>query len=563
MATFKRDLAKLQESYDVLIVGGGISGAWLALHAAQSGYKTALIEQFDFASQTSSSSSKLLHGGIRYLQQFQFGKVRESALERAHYIHAAPHLSVSVPFLVPTYKDLLRSKLFLLCGMLAYRFLTLGENKLIGEKREQLPPISSLSRQQLQDIIDLGDEPHTGAVQFYERHMVNSERMVLSILRSAAENGAEIANYCTATSLLREQNKVVGVNVRDELKGKDFEIRARMVINAAGPWIDELNTQLDNKQASINGFAIGSHIITRKISDRAIAITTKHQSNAKLDRGGRHVFIIPWNGYSLIGTSYDEIDKPERNLAPTEADVEQLLDAVNDALPNAKLSHQDLISGYSGLYPLRTEDIQSTVYQGSGEYVIIDHEQSDNVSGLVTALGAKYTTGRKLSALTMKCVHKKLGGNLNLEQTRLKSSRYDSVEDLQSQLQLKNEGVLPDATVAHLSRLYGSETFELIELAKNHTELAEPICSTQPDIVAQLVFALEQEQAQTLEDLLFRRTSVGFFGISDNEIESVASLVAKHLDWPEDYKQSQLSEIKNRLLSTKQVLSSAANKEAA
>ena len=289
MATFKRDIEALNsQQFDVCIVGGGISGAWLALQSAKSGWKTALIEKGDYASQTSSSSSKLLHGGIRYLQQLQFSKVRESALERAQYIYAAPHLSSSIPFAVPTYKDLARSKIFLQAGMLAYQALCFGENKIIADSEQIMPHSHSISDEELNRICDMEGAGHTGAVVFYERHMLNSERMVLSILRSAADHGAVIANYVKADHYLRAEDTVTGVRTTDMINSQSFDIDAKLVINAAGPWIDSLNSDLATKgeDKSITGFAVGSHIITRKIASHAIALTTEHKSDAKIDRGG-------------------------------------------------------------------------------------------------------------------------------------------------------------------------------------------------------------------------------------------------------------------------------------
>lgn len=548
MGTFERNVSALSANeFDVLIVGGGISGAWLALHCAQSGYRTALIEQADFASQTSSASSKLLHGGIRYLQQFQFGKVRESAMERAHFIHAAPHLSTAVPFLIPTYKDFARSKFFLSCGMLAYRLLTWGENRIIGQRAEHLPPISSLSATELNQTLDLQDQTHTGAIQFFERHMLNSERMVLNILQTAAGHGACIVNYYKAERLVSTNGCVSGVEAIDTLTKQAVQIKAKLVINAAGPWIDELNQQVTGKPPSINAFAVGSHIITRQISDKAIALTTKHQSNAKLDRGGRHVFLIPWNGYTLIGTSYDEITAPQRDLSPQQDHIQQLLEAVNDALPEIQLNSADVVSGYSGLYPLRTEDIQSTVYQGSGEYVILDHQDTDQIQGLITALGAKFTTGRKLSVLTLKQVHKKLGGKLNLSTPKLLSANYHSVEALVETAQQEYAARLPKQTINHLAKLYGSQLPQLMALCDENPSLLVPIADGQADIRAQLVFAARFEQAMSLADILFRRTAVGFFGISDEEIESAAAVVAPELQWSEPECAKQIQAVKDRL----------------
>lgn len=555
-----RDLSALaNHTFDVVIIGGGISGAWLALHCAQQGYQTALIEKHDYASQTSSSSSKLLHGGIRYLQQMQFDKVRESAMERAEYLFAAPHLSTAVPFIVPTYRDFKRSKLFLNAGMLAYRALCIGENKVIGSREQILPPIHSLSANELNAVCDLHNEDHTGGVVVYERHMLDSERMVLSILQTARKHGAQIHNYVSAKEFLGTNDSVTGVLAQDQLNNNTFSINSRLVINAAGPWIDNLNAQLQAaKQApSINGFAVGSHIVTRQLCEYAIALATKLQSDAKIDRGGRHVFVIPWRGYSLIGTSYDEIDSPDGDTAIQPEHVQQLLSAVNEAMPSAKLSREDLVSGYSGLYPLKTDNIKSTVYQGSGEYQIIDHSRANKVDGIVTALGAKFTTGRKLSELTMKLVNKKLA-NANpspVERVKLLGSEYKSLENYIADKQKQYKDRFSGKAIQHFIMHYGSELDRFID-SLDTAELNERICAQHQDIMGQVAWAITNEQAVTLDDVLFQRTSLGLLGISKPEVEKVAHLMSKQLNWSDEDRDRQLELTLDRIESTKQALNS-------
>lgn len=533
-----RNTSELADSqFDVTIIGGGISGAWLALHCAQQGYKTALIERSDYASATSSSSSKLLHGGIRYLQQFEFDKVRESAMERAEYVYAAPHLSTPVPFLIPTYPDFKRSKFFLNCGMVAYRMLCLGENKLIESPEQKLPGIRSINASALNKICDLEQEKHTGAVVFYERHMLDSERMVLAVIQSARQLGALTYNYVNAEGFLGDEHKITGVRARDVISQKHINIHSKLVINAAGPFIDNLNSTLRHatQAPSINGFALGSHIITRQLSDHAIALTTKHQSNAKIDRGGRHVFAIPWRGFSLIGTSYDEVDNPNGDLSIQASHVDELLEAINDAMPSARLTRDDIISGYTGLYPLNTHNIDSTVYQGSGEYQIIDHHAANGVSGLVTALGAKFTTGRKISALTMKLVNQKLGGLLAVTKTKLVGSDFSSFGNSFSalrQTKIKQyQGEYSAEAIEHFLMLYGSNLDAFLSRIANHPDLQTPICATQPDVLGQVTWAIENEQAQRLDDILYGRTSLGLLGIKEEELKPVAQLMAKQLGW--------------------------------
>ena len=536
----QREIALLKsQCFDIVIVGGGISGAWLALHCCHLGYKTALIEQADYASQTSSASSKLLHSGIRYLQQMQFGRVRESALERAHYLYAAPHLSVSVPFAVPTYKDFARSKLFLNCGMFAYRTLCFGENSIIESKEQQLDPIKSISAQTLNKICPIADTSNTGAVVFHERHMHDSERMVLSILQTARSKGAIIFNHVRADQLLKQDNRVEGITATDQISNESFDIKSKLVINAAGPWIDELSSKIQDRN-SITGFAVGSHIISRQLSDHAIAITTKHQSDTKIDRGGRHVFIIPWRGLSLIGTSYDEVSSPELNGKIQSNHVEQLLDAINNALPDVELKRQELISGYSGLYPLKTDNIQSEVYQGSGEYQIIDHAKSDQIEGYITALGAKYTTGRKLSALTLKVIAQKLSTSKEtIGKLKLHDSQYQSLEAFKQTKLAEYNDKLNDTLIIHLINNYGSNIDSFIAIL--NTELMQPICRDQPDILGQVHWAVIHEQAVLLNDVLFGRTSIGLLGITDDEIHKVANLMAKLLNWDTHYKEQQIT----------------------
>lgn len=555
-----RDLSALSDNeFDAVIIGGGISGAWSSLHCAQQGLKTALIEKHDYASQTSSSSSKLLHGGIRYLPHMQFGKVRESALERAEYLYAAPHLSAAVPFIFPTYKDFQRSKFFLNCGMLAYRVLCLGENAVIGSSEQHLPAIRSLSAESLNQICDLSNEDHTGAVMFYERHMLDSERMVLAIIKTSQNLGAKAFNYVSAQNFMIDGNTITGLEAKDELSGERLTINSKLIINAAGPWIDTLNSQLQNadKAPSINGFAVGSHIITRQLSDHAIGITTKHQSDAKIDRGGRHVFVIPWRGYSLIGTSYDDIENPNESMTIKPGHVDQLLEAVNEGMPSAQLTRDDIISGYSGLYNLHTDNIKSTVYQGSGEYQIIDHAAANGVEGMVTALGAKFTTGRKLSALTMKVVNQKLGLSDKTTRIKLQGSDYSSLAEFTQAKLNQYQDRFSDQVIQHLIQHYGSDIDQFIARIENDPALCKTICANHQDIFGQVVWAIENEQAVTLNDVLYNRTSLALLGINEDEVKTVAELMAQHLTWSESTKDEQVEQVLKRLAATEQAIHNA------
>lgn len=548
-----RDASVLSDTtFDVVIIGGGVTGAWLALHCAQNGYSTALVERGDYASATSSASSKLLHGGIRYLQQLQFGKVRESAMERSAYVYAAPHLSTPVPFVIPTYKDFKKSKFFLNCGMMAYAALCIGENALIGSPEQRLPGAKSITPAAMNTISDLSHDNHTGGVVFYERHMHDSERMVLAIIQTAQAHGAQAFNYVSATGLLGNAAKVDGIQARDEITGATFNVKAKLVVNAAGPWVDQMNATLRNADTAprLTGFAVGSHIITRQISDHALALTTKHQSNATIDRGGRHIFAIPWRGYSLIGTSYEEVGTPDGPLTLESGHVDELLEGVNEALPKANLTRADVVSGYSGLYPLQTEKIESKVYQGTGEYRIIDHAETNKVAGMVTALGAKFTTGRKVSALTMPLIADKLGGGKDTPKTKLTGSDYNSYKAfLRSKISEHGDRYSKEV-ITHLTRVYGSQIDAFLASIADQPDLQKPISASQPDLMGQVAWAIDHEQALTVSDILYRRTSLALLGMTQDEAGKVADLMAAILGWGKVTRDQQLSECTARMAQT-------------
>jgi glycerol-3-phosphate dehydrogenase len=492
----------------------------------------------------------------------QFDKVRESAMERAEFIYAAPHLSNAVPFVVPTYPDFKRSKFFLSCGMLAYQALCLGQNSVIDSKEQGLGGIKSINADQLNEICDLDNEPHTGAVVFNERHMIDSERMVLAIIQTARELGAKTYNYVAATGFLGDDDTVSGIIARDQLSGNQFSINASLVVNAAGPWIDGLNSKLKNadKAPRINSFAIGSHIVTRQLCDHAIALTTKHQAGSKIDRGGRHVFAIPWRGYSLIGTSHNEIDNADGDISLQAEHVDQLIEAINDAMPAAKLTRDDVVSGYSGLYDFRTNNIKSTVYQGSGEYQIIDHQSANKVEGLVTALGAKYTTGRKVSAMTMKVVNSKLAADNSsadkklvrqkLVRQKLRGSDYSSLAQLQQEKLEHYKNQYSAATIKHLIMSYGSDIDAFLQSINGKHELQKRICATQPDLFGQVVWAIGKEQAVMLDDVVFGRTSLGLLGLQMDELSGIATLMADQLGWSADELEHQLKATSSRMNKT-------------
>ncbi len=552
----KRTPSELQgRHYDVLIVGGGITGACLAFDAALRGLTVALIDKGDFGAATSAASSKLLHGGLRYLQQLRFDKVRESALERIYFQNLAPHLTHYVPFVVPTYRSLSKSKTLLNAGMLLYSTLCAGQHRLLRDPAKRVPAGRGLGREQVRARIPgLADAGLTGGRLFYESHMRSSERMTLSFIDSATRAGAVVVNYIKAERFLVDGDRVLGVEATDCLAagaGADastdqpiggdavgtFEIRASIVVNVAGPWIRRLNAQLQTRTVApvLTGISKGSHIVTRALTDGcAVALPTCRPSQAVVDRGGRHVFIIPWRGHSLIGTTYGPYHGDLDDLRPTIADAEELIEEINSALGPGTLSTADVLYAFAGLYPLIDDDIRPAVYQGTGEYRVVDHEARDGVAGLFSVFGAKYTTARLLAERALDRIAGRLGKGAESGLTRKASLASGDIPDLEQFRAQQHEryAALPTVTIDHLVNHYGTACGALVELAESAAGLADELAPGRGVIAAEAIWAARSEMACRLDDFVFRRSGLGTLGHPGNAaLERAASLMGAELGW--------------------------------
>ncbi|HHC72031.1 MAG TPA: glycerol-3-phosphate dehydrogenase/oxidase [Thiotrichales bacterium] len=533
----KRDIEAIAGGdFDLLIIGGGITGACLAWDAANRGLSVALVEKDDFGSATSSASSKLLHGGIRYLQQGRIGKVRESAFERVYFQRIAPHLSRYVPFLVPCYPTLAKSSLALRAAMLLYHWICIGQNRWLDDPSKRVPDWRMLSRQEVAETLPGFDTRKiTGAALFHESHMENSERMTLAFVTGAAAMGAVTANYVQAEGFRVRQNRVAGIEATDRLTGDSFEISARCTINAAGPWIPMLNGQL-RTDTIVTAFSKGAHIVTPAVTDRvAVALTTDKQNQAIINRGGRHVFIIPWRGHSLIGTTYDAYQGELEDVRPTEADIEELIGDINSAAGSVLLKREHVKYAYAGIYPLIDDEINTRVYQGTGEYQVVDHMEKERIEGLVTVFGAKFTTARLLAEKALNRISPKFEKPLRPCVTRMRSLPCGEIEDLEAfrrEMIRKYDSLLTDETIDHLVKLYGTETDGVVTLVERDPRGAERLSREHPDIEAQIVYAVEAEMAVHLDDVIFRRTGLGTLGYPGNEaVERCADIMSERLGW--------------------------------
>ena len=533
----RRSLATLERTvFDVVIIGGGITGACLAHDAALRGLAVALVERNDFGGATSAASSKILHGGIRYLQQIRFEKVRESARERNRLRRIAPHLVRWVPFLVPTERTLSRGRWLLSSGMAVYALLGGADES--GDEAP-VPSGTYLDRRALEreaPMLAAGGR-FTGAIVLNECQLHSSERMTLAFLKTAVKHGAVVANYVASEGLLREGPRVVGVRARDTGCGGEVRIRARSTVNAAGPWLPALNDRfaVGSLKRRVTGFAQGAHIVTRQVlPGYAAALPTERASGALLDRGGRHVFVIPWRGRSLVGTSNRPFGGEPADVRPAVQDVADLVDDVNRALPGAALDRGDVHHAFAGLYPLIARRVDANVYQGTGDYQIVDHGRRGPADGFVSVLGAKFTTARRVAELAITLVCRKLGrdgAECRTHDTPLVGS-VSNAGSLEHGLSERWGDSLDAGTIASLVRQYGAEVHDVLHVASGDSSLLSRVAAGRESIGAEVVYAVEHEMARQLADVVFRRTGLGTLGHpGEPALERCAAIMATRLGW--------------------------------
>jgi len=557
----KRDLGGMSaQQYDLLIVGGGISGASIAWDAALRGLSVGLVEKNDFGHATTAASSKLIHGGLRYLRNFELGIVRESLRERRTWCANAPHMVYPLPFLIPTRGMGLGGKTMLRTGLKLYDWLAFDRNKL-KDPEQHIPAHRSLSRDEAIALEpSLESTQLTGALLYHDCQTHSPERLNLELLLGAAENGADVANYAEVIDFLDEPEttgrRIVGCRVRDAFGGDEIELRGRVIVNASGPWADAVMARLAGGEPPRRLIrSKGIHIITRPLTGQhAVTLAAP---------GGGHFFVIPWRGRSLIGTTDTLYEGDPDSFGVTERDIAEFIAVVNEGFPAARLTREDVLFFYGGMRPLvdRQTDVKAGVagdesaatdtYSASRAAEIYDHGAHGGPQGVFSAIGGKWTTSRHLAEQIVDRTVKQLGVQPRPCMTATTPTFAGSVgrfPGFAKQARSRNPD-LPAEVTNHLARDYGSRMDDVAGLAQNVPALAAAICETRPNIAAEVVHALENEMAMTLEDVLFRRTGLGTLGSPGPTcIERVAELMASALGWDQTERMSQIERANARFV---------------
>ena len=530
----RRDPTRLANTvFDLLVIGGGVTGACIARDAASRGLKVALVEKNDFAHATSAHNSKLIHGGLRYLRNFELGLVRESLRERRIWQRIAPHLVRPLPFLMPLYNSGRAARAALAAGLTLYDILSYDRGWL-DDPSQRLPGHRWLdAKAALAREPALESEGFEGAFLYYDAQMYAPERLALECLASACAHDAVCVNHVAAERLLIRDGHIEGATVADRFSGARFDVRARLTILATGPWSDLFLEQALGKPASHKLMrSKGIHLVVKAMTQRdALAVAAK----------GGHFFVLPWRGHSLLGTTDTAFTRPPDEVGVTEADIASFLDFINAHLPSAHLTRSDVEFFYAGLRPL-VDDRSKGTYGASRKSELIDHGKADNLDGLFSAVGGKWTTSRELAEQVTDTIAAKLGGTTlpcTTARMRLPGGWIDDFEKFVAH----NQAAYKDVAIDHLARLYGNRLSLVLDLAAGQPELLMPL-SRSGDVGAQVLYAVRQEMAMTLDDVVMRRTGIGQLGDPGAAaLSAAAALMADELGWDDARRQHEIEDV--------------------
>ncbi|MFI7344520.1 FAD-dependent oxidoreductase [Streptomyces sp. NPDC050085] len=495
-------------TYDLLVIGGGILGISTAWHAAQSGLRVALVDAGDFAGATSSASSKLLHGGLRYLQTGAVKLVAENHFERrAVSRQVAPHLANPLTFYLPVYKGGPHGAAKLGAGVFAYSALSAfgdGVGHLLSPAKAQ------------QDVPELRTE-NLKAVAVYGDDQMNDARMALMTVRAAVDAGAVVLNHAEVTGLRFTRGRVTGAELKDRTNGEEFGVNARLVLNATGPWVDHLRTMEDPNAAPSIRLSKGAHLVLKRTSQWKAALATP------IDKY-RITFALPWEDMLLLGTTDEEYEGDPRDVSVTEKDIDQILDEAAFSVRDQQLKRDLITYSFAGLRVLPGGPGDTS--KAKRETVV-----TEGKGGMLSVAGGKWTTFRHIGRTVMKKLESLPGHPLGDS-----AEGFVPINELPKRMPLPGvanpravahrllvDGPAPGPRMAadtakHLATHYGSLAFDIARLANDNPALGERVHPDAPEIWAQVVYARDHEWAETADDVLRRRTTLTIRGLATDEV---------------------------------------------
>ena len=515
--------------FEVLVIGGGVTGAGVAFDAASRGYSVALLERGDYAVGTSSRSSKMIHGGLRYLQNLDLGLVREALLERQLMVQLAPHLVYPTPFLVPSFAEERRDRKL---GMGLNMYDVMATTR-VGRSRREMRSSKqadedyywspdrhrTIDREELLELVPaLEPRDPNDAYLFYDCQ-TDDVRLVLTVLGEAERFGAVMLNGAEVTEVLTREGGAIGVAAVEVESGERFEVEADNVVNATGVWADRVGPEVvEEEDVPRITPSRGTHVLLdreRLSTGSAACIVPAGE--------GRHIFALPWYGRTLIGTTDNDFDGDVDHPRPPADDVEYLLDAVN-AFFGTELGDGDLVGAYAGVRPLlSTGDPKKSVD------ISRKAELYETSSGMLTITGGKLTTWRRMAKQTVDRLVEREGREAPCHTAELSLGREAGPDELEAP-----QGVGEEA-IAQLAFRYGHAARNVLALVREEPKLAAPIVPGRPDLLAEVAIAARLEQARCVADVLLRRTRLGLLAAPQlrdaDAVRPVAQVLGEELGW--------------------------------
>ncbi len=547
----KRDLKKLADAeYDLLIIGGGIYGVAVAWDATLRGLKVALIDKGDFASATSSNSLKIIHGGLRYLQHLDIRRMRESIHERRVLMKIAPHLIHPLAFVMPVCGSSLKNLPSMFTALLLNDVIGFDRNRL-PDPQKHIPKGRLISKKEIENYIPgYSDKGVVGGILWYDCQCHNTERLVISYGLSAALQGAELANYVECVGFMMKGDRVCGIRAKDILTGERFDIRSRLIINAGGPWIDDVLQRIDERQFKKrfnHSFAMNI-IVSKRMLDRYAAglpVRYRYRSeDGSVYDGKKVLFFVPWRDYTMIGTYHAPYNGSPDIKEDKEAELHEFLKSVKETCIGVHLDSDDISLVHSGLIPMAGINPKTGEVKLLRRFKIFDHEVEDGLKGLISIMGVKFTTHRHVVSKTVDIALKKLGrkdGRSLTEEIPVYGGGIDRFEEFFNRA--VRESKLSEGITRHLVYNYGSEFRSILRYGDEDKGLLGLIDGSREVIKAEVVNAVRNEMALKLSDVVLRRTDLGSAGNpGERALRSTADIMARELGWDKERIEEEVKE---------------------
>jgi glycerol-3-phosphate dehydrogenase len=530
-----RDLDALDGTvYDILIIGGGIYGLAIAHEAARRRLRVALVDAGDFGAATSFNHQKTAHGGLRSLQSGRLDRAREAIRERRALARMAPRLLRPLPFIVGTYRSVIKNRVALRAAFRIDRWLGRHRNDAVEPELHLPPPRLTSRAATLKLFAGVRPERLTGGAMWYDYQIVDTSRLAIAFAESADAYGARLANYAEAVSPLREGSAIAGMRLRDRLTGAEMDCRARLTINAAGAHAGEIMRAfaVDRECRFVKAMNL---VTSRPASDIALAAPT---------RGGRMLTLVPWRGRAIVGTSQSADFKGPGDLAVSAAEVGAFIAEVNEAFPALKLSQDEVLLVHRGIVPAERgrggrPDLLSAPR-------VLDHAR-DGAPGAMTVIGVKYTTARGVAARVVNTAARRLRVATRAAPTDREPLAGAGIADHEALAIETARAVgleLAPPIIRRLTSVYGDRCAQIVRIMAEQSDWRMPLVTGQIAIGAEVIYVIRHEMARTLSDIVIRRTELGAGGHPGAAVvESAARIAGDELGWNADRRNQEIAAV--------------------